>query len=365
MQYTDQIYWIGASQLPSALVRKFLLALSYFKTPQNFFLADPQVLTQHNFLCKDLARIKQIDWQSALKIQNVCEENQIQIITQQDVRYPSCLLEIFDAPLLLYVKGNLDVLNFPSMAMVGTRHPSCFGSEQAFQFAHSLEQLGFTINSGLAIGIDGASHRGALKGDGKTCAILGTGLLSIYPKQHIALAQEIQARGLLISEFAPLMGPRKDHFPRRNRIISGLSLGVLVIEAALKSGSLITARLGMEQGREVYAMPGSIQQTTSRGCHWLIRQGATLVSCVQDITDELCLTSSASMIPDRKIAENLRQKLTEQQREMLYFVDHSVTSVDTIIMRSGLTAAEVSSMLLQLELKNCVKVVPGGIVKLL
>ncbi|HEY0269107.1 MAG TPA: DNA-processing protein DprA, partial [Methyloradius sp.] len=209
------------------------------------------------------------------------------LITLADSTYPKLLLEIADPPPLLYAKGNLDLLNTPSVAIVGSRHASPQGAKNAEDFACALSQMGFCIVSGMALGIDGSAHIGALKGSGNTIAVVGTGLDIVYPAKHRELAHQIAQRGLIISEF-PLNTPsRPQNFPRRNRIISGLSQGCLVVEANIQSGSLITARLATEQGREVFAIPGSIHSPLSKGCHSLIKQGAKLVDHVHDIVSEL------------------------------------------------------------------------------
>jgi DNA processing protein len=209
------------------------------------------------------------------------------LVTFTDPDYPPLLRQIPDPPLALYVLGDRACLSTPQLAVVGSRNPTPGGRENARAFARALAEAGLTITSGLALGIDGEAHRGALEADGRTIAVTGTGLDRVYPATHRALAHEIAARGALVSEFAIGSPPRAEHFPVRNRIISGLSLGTLVVEAAERSGSLISARLAGEQGREVFAIPGSIQSPLSRGCHRLIRQGAKLVETAQDILEEL------------------------------------------------------------------------------
>ena len=202
-----------------------------------------------------------------------------------DERYPQLLEQISNPPLLLYVDGNAEILHLPALAIVGSRNPSKGGERNAFEFAQHLAGIGFTIVSGLAQGIDTAAHRGALAAGGRTIAFLGHGVDSVYPASNKALAEEIAATGALVSEFPLGTHPGREHFPQRNRLISGLSLGTLVVEAARRSGSLITARLAGEQGREVFALPGSIHNPLARGCHQLIRQGAKLVETSDDIVN--------------------------------------------------------------------------------
>ena len=216
------------------------------------------------------------------------------LVTLADADYPKALLEIADPPPLLYAKGNLALLNKLSIAIVGSRNASVQGEKNAEAFAQGLAEHGLCIVSGLALGIDGAAHRGALKAKGDTIAVVGTGLDMVYPAQHRDLAHQIASSGLIISEFPLGTLSKPQNFPRRNRLISGLSLGCLVVEANLKSGSQITARLSAEQGREVFAIPGSIHSPLAKGCHQLIKQGAKLVDCLQDIVEELNLSKAVS-----------------------------------------------------------------------
>jgi DNA processing protein len=210
------------------------------------------------------------------------------LVTLADSVYPKALLEIPDPPPIIFAKGDLSCLDLPSIAIVGSRNASVQGERNAENFAESLAESGLCIVSGMALGIDGAAHRGAIKAKhGKTIAVVGTGLDIVYPSKHRELAHQIAEQGLIVSEFPIGTPSRPENFPRRNRIISGLSLGCLVVEANIQSGSLITAKLAMEQGREVFAIPGSIHSPVSKGCHVLIKQGAKLVDSIRDITDEL------------------------------------------------------------------------------
>lgn len=213
----------------------------------------------------------------------------ISLIQRNDPRYPDRLLDLCDPPTSLYIYGDIQLLSLPMLAIVGSRAASPAGIKNAYFFARALSEAGYLVVSGLARGIDGAAHWGALgpKQEKPTLAVCGTGLDIVYPREHLGLASAIGRRGLLVSELAPGLGPKACHFPRRNRIIAALSLGILVIEAAERSGSLITARLGCELGREVFAIPGSIHNPLSRGCHQLLQQGAKLVQCPQDILEEL------------------------------------------------------------------------------
>lgn len=221
-------------------------------------------------------------------IERIGDQSEIRLLKFEEADYPELLRQITNPPPFLFVRGNTSCLNLPQIAIVGSRNPSSGGSENAERFAHYLASQGFAITSGLALGVDGAAHRGTLTAWGKTIAVMGTAVDRIYPARHRALAQEIiEKGGALVSEFPLGTGSYAGNFPQRNRIISGLSLGTLVVEAALQSGSLITARLALEQNREVFAIPGSIHNPLAKGCHQLIRQGATLVETAQDILDQL------------------------------------------------------------------------------
>lgn len=275
------------------------------------------------------------------------------IVTLADSDYPQALLQIPDPPPLLYCKGQLRWLNTRAIAIVGSRNSSPQGEKNATDFAEALCQHGLCVISGMALGIDGAAHRGALKANGATIAVVGTGLDIVYPARHRDLAHQIVDRGLIISEF-PLGTPSKaQNFPRRNRIISGLSLGTLVVEANVQSGSLITARLAAEQGREVFAIPGSIHSPLSKGCHQLIKQGAKLVDNIQDIVDELGIFTTSG-IADQTATDPM------ESSPLLDCMGFDPIPMETLIERSGLTSENLSAMLLVLELESKVASLPGG-----
>jgi DNA processing protein len=289
------------------------------------------------------------------------------LITLGSAAYPARLAEIGDPPLALWVEGaELELLGAPQLAIVGSRSPTTSGRETAEQFARYLSERGLTITSGLATGIDGASHRGALAELGGTIAVLGSGIDVIFPRSHTQLATAITARGLLVSEYAPGIGPQKYFFPQRNRIIAGLSLGTLVVEATRRSGSLITAGLAMECGREVFAIPGSIHNPLARGCHHLIRQGAKLVEEAADILVELApqfrslgiALPGPKPMPDR--TESAHYASDPSYQKLLKVLGFSPTSITDLSARAELTTAELSSMLLLLELEGLVEALPGG-----
>ena len=274
------------------------------------------------------------------------------IVTLADPEYPQALLEIPDPPTLLYVRGRLELLNRPSLAIVGSRNPTPQGLHNAERFAAALADAGLLIISGLALGIDAAAHRGALAASGETVALIGTGIDRIYPARNRELALEIGDRGCIISEFpigTPVTGA---NFPRRNRLISGMARGVLVVEAATASGSLITARLAGEQGREVLAIPGSIHSPQSRGCHQLIKQGAKLVESAQDVLEELRLSVPLKTAPTRSDPSAPTQ--------LLAMMGFDPCGLDELAARTGLTAEALSVMLLHLELDGRIASLPGG-----
>lgn len=281
--------------------------------------------------------------------------------------YPLLLANLPDAPTSLLVRGDPNILSLPQLAIVGSRNPTQAGYDIARQFASQLVRAGLAITSGLAIGIDTAAHRGALEGGGSTIAVCGTGLDIDYPRANAGLSEEIASGGALVSEF-PLGTPAsQSNFPRRNRIISGLSLGTLVVEAAVRSGSLITARLAGEQGREVFAIPGSIRNPLARGCHKLIRDGAQLVETPDDILAELG-PLAAAFLPttpvSAKTAEStalLAPALDKGYEILLDALGFEPASVDVLIARTGLKADEVASMLLILELEARIDACPGGL----
>lgn len=275
-----------------------------------------------------------------------------------DSRYPEALLQIEDPPLLLFFEGEITSLMQPCVAMVGSRNPTAQGKVHARDFAQSLAAQGWVVVSGLARGIDGAAHEGALAANGRTVAVVGTGLDQVYPPSHRELASRIKASGVLLSEYAPGSPPLAEHFPQRNRIIAGLSQGVLVVEAALQSGSLITARLAAEAGRDVFAIPGSIQSPQSRGCHALIRQGAKLVESAQDVQEELVGTPVPSPAPSPDPAP---PEEGDEGSGPLRVMGFDPVGLDDICARCGWSAAEVSARLLEHELLGEVARLPGGL----
>jgi DNA processing protein len=271
-----------------------------------------------------------------------------------DPRYPPLLLEAGDPPLALYLEGRAELLTSLSLAIVGSRHPTPQGLENARRFGASLSGAGVTVVSGLALGIDAAAHEGGLEGTGSTVAVVGTGLDLTYPKRHLHLARRIAEQGLLLSEYALGTPPLAPHFPARNRIIAGLARGTLVVEAALQSGSLITARLAAEAGREVFAIPGSIHAPQSRGCHALLKQGAKLVEQAQDVLEELQLPRPPAA-PDAPDAD----PDPERPDALLDALGYDPVSLDALVARTGIGPAVLNAKLLELELDGRVARLPG------
>ena len=277
-----------------------------------------------------------------------------QILTWESPEYPVLLKEIYDPPPVLYAQGQLQALQGPALAIIGSRHPSPIGQKNAWQFAKELAEVKVSIVSGLALGIDAQAHRGALAGGGLTVAVMGTGIDSIYPQQHRELAAAIKSQGLVLSEFPLKTMAKHGHFPQRNRIISGLAKACLVIEAALKSGSLITARLAMEQNREVMAIPGSIHLPQARGCHHLLQQGAMLVTSPNEVKDAIGLPSQDVLI---KLP---MQKRPAKNQTVLLCIGFETTTVDDIMECSGLVLDDVLPQLATLLIEGYIQVVPGG-----
>lgn len=287
------------------------------------------------------------------------EMHGVNIITWEETQYPKALRAIADPPIALYIKGNLQEGDEVAVAVVGSRRASWYGLQTAVQLGYDLALRGISVVSGLARGIDAAAHQGALKAGGRTIAILGSGLAGIYPSEHEALAKEVAKSGALISEYPMQAAPEACHFPRRNRIISGLSLGVVVVEAASRSGALITADAALEQGREVFAVPGPITAASSQGTHRLLKQGAGLITGVEDIVEALRLKPQVQP-PGAcgKTASTERLSGDYASVWRLLKPDEPV-AMDTVVAQSGLATADVSSVLMQLELQGRIKALAG------
>lgn len=356
-------YWLALARMPGVGPVMARTLLENWGTPRRLFEVSDAALEKLGRAYPSVrAYIRNPDWSAVEHDLKWLDQPHCHAITQQNKLYPPLLKEIPDPPVVLFTLGDPDQLVSMQIAIVGSRNPTASGERTTIEFARHLAGIGLTITSGMAVGIDAAAHSGALAGGGYTIAVAGTGLDKVYPTGNRKLARAIAAHGALVSEFPPGTPPRPENFPRRNRLISGLSLGTLVVEAAVQSGSLITARLAVEQGREVFAIPGSIHNPLARGCHTLLRQGAKLVENVHDILEELGALSAwdETRIPPSASGS----AASDVPRELLSLLEHigfEPTAVDALVERSGLTANQVSSMLVVLELHGQIASAPGGL----
>lgn len=372
-------YWLALKLVPRLAIHKKIALVETFGLAALFSLSDKtSVLTSANNLSvKQIFSFHQPDWLKINKIIQASDRCESHIVCFDDKCYPQLLKQIYDPPLVLFVQGNPLLLNEPQLAVVGSRSASAGGRDTAFLLCQQLAQQNIVVTSGLAIGIDAAAHRGALTQSTGTIAVVATGLDQVYPLRHLSLAQQIiTSNGAVISEFLPGTQPRAGHFPKRNRIISGLSLGVLVVEAELKSGSLITARCALEQNRDVFAIPSSIENKQAKGCHWLIKQGAKLVEECADIIDELAFAKKPSLhlkgnnqfltLTDQSTLEGANEIKTKDlcNDTLLASVGFEITPVDKVVSRSELPVEEVLTRLTMLELNGLVSAVPGGYIRM-
>jgi len=355
----DLRFSLALLRAPRVGPRTFQALVERFGSARSAFAASGDSLAGLGLGKDTLAWLKKPDWAKVEDDLRWLESAGHHCLGLADPAYPACLAEIADPPPLLFVRGAVDALSRRQLAMVGSRNPSPAGVRSARDFARALVETGFAVTSGLALGVDGAAHRGALEGGGVTLAVAGTGLDQVYPRSHQALAEDIVARGgALVSEFPTGTPPQAGNFPRRNRIISGLSLGTLVVQAALKSGSLITARMALEQGREVFALPGAINDPLARGCHFLIKQGAKLVETVDDILDEFSLARLACE-PSPPLQTD-GGGLDPESGALLKYIAYAPTSVDTLVAATGNTPEAIASLLLALELHGHIVSADGG-----
>ena len=350
---------LGLLRTPGVGPRTFAALVGHFGSAEQVFNASAANLASLGLAAETLHGLRNPDWKTVENDLRWLGIEGHHCLDGQNPSYPAMLGEIADPPPLLFVRGATAALADRQLAVVGSRNPSPVGEQLAREFSRALVETGFAVTSGLALGIDGAAHQGALDGEGVTFAVAGTGLDQVYPRRHERLAESIVARGgALVSEFPPLTPPQASNFPRRNRIISGLSLGVLVVEAALRSGSLITARLALEQGREVFAVPGAVNNPLARGCNALIKQGAKLVETVDDILDEFAFTRLPPKTqPHRQPATG---SLDRECHSLLKYIAYAPTSVDTLVAATGNTPEAIASMLLLMELQGHIVPADGG-----
>jgi DNA processing protein len=335
--------------------------LEFFDTPENILKAAPNKLIAVSGIGEKIAhKIHSLKKDDIDKELTLAKKLGLKILTLDDKDYPENLKNIYDPPIVLYVKGELKEEDKLAIGIVGSRRASFYGLTKAEEFAFALADKGFTIVSGMARGIDSSSHRGALKRGGRTIAVIGSGFQCIYPPENQKLAEEISRSGAVISEFPIDTLPLKQNFPRRNRIISGLSLGLLVVEAARNSGALITADFALEQGRDVFALPGKVDSHTSFGTNELIKQGAKLVSCVDDILEELNMPISKVSRTEEKPQEAPKLSLNHTEENLVYgLISSQSIQLDELVEKTNLDIPHISGILLKLQMKRLVKQLPG------
>lgn len=341
--------WLALSQIPNLGNEGLRRLLQVFGSPEAILQASVSSLSKHVKTSVAHSIAQGIDETALVTAKSWLEDPLNHILTIADTEFPQSLLNTADPPLLLYVKGRLDILNTNSLAIVGSRNATAQGLRNAEAFAQTVSDAGLCVVSGLAHGIDAAAHRGGLQGTGSSIAVVGTGLDKVYPAANRELAHRLAQHGTIVSEFSLGTPPLASNFPRRNRIISGLSIGCLVVEASLQSGSLITARMALEQGRDVFAIPGSIHSPQSKGCHALIKQGAKLVESAQDILEELGYRAKAAI------------ESPPAGHALFVHLGFDPIDAESLALRSGLTIAELSAILLQLELDGQIATLPGGL----
>ncbi|KAF0814530.1 DNA processing protein DprA [Andreprevotia sp. IGB-42] len=360
---TDSRDWLRFSLVPGVGARRQLALLRAFGTPAAALAASPVALADTlppsllDAWCTQNATVagveRALDWLSA---------PDHFLLALGDADYPPQLLDLPDPPVVLYLKGRRELLGHAAVSIVGSRNATVQGVQNAEAFAAALSHAGLVVVSGQAAGIDAAAHRGGLAGPGSTIAVVGTGLDRVYPASNRTLAHQIAGQGLIVSEFALGTEPKAGHFPQRNRIIAALSLGTLVVEATLGSGSLITARQALELGREIFAIPGSIHAPQARGCHSLIKQGARLVDAAEDILQELDWQARLAPVSASRAATTAENGLERGAEEMqvLDAMGFDPVDLDALVARSGLTADALCAILLGFELSGDVAVLPGG-----
>lgn len=378
--------WLRLSLTPGVGDTTARRLLAAFGLPDQVFAQSQSALRQVVTPAQSLALLTPpASWSAQCHLTRawLAEAEGRSIVTLADAAYPRVLLEMSDPPLLLYLQGRTDLLAHPQcLAVVGSRNPTPQGELTAHDMSRALAAAGVCIVSGMALGVDGAAHSGALDAAGATIAVVGTGLDRVYPRRHLALAHRIAQTGLLVSEFALGSSPAPANFPKRNRIIAGLSQGTLVVEAALASGSLITARLAAEMGREVFAIPGSIHAPQAKGCHALIRQGAKLVETAQDVLEDMRMLAFAAPVQSRQAVpaeppalgvSDASAPLTDQggeavpagvcgpQASLLAQMGYHPLSLDALQARTGHAAADLQAWLMELELDGHIARVPGGL----
>ena len=359
----DMESWLLLWRVPGIGCRHFIRLLGLFGTPHRALAASAAELADAGVSGETVRSILQITGEAIAADCRWLAAPNHHLVHLHDPRYPARLREIADPPPLLFVNGDPSCLSRPQLAIVGSRNATRAGADFALKLSAELASQGLTVTSGLAYGIDAAAHRGCLSTGQPTVAVTGTGPDRIYPRRNQPLAAEIVRSGAVVTEFPTGVPPQPENFPRRNRILSGLALGVVVVEATVKSGSLITARFALEQGREVFAVPGSVNNPNARGCHALLRQGAKLVETTDDIMEELGNLEISRWRTSRQGQSSQQiagREVTEEQSLMLECMGFDPVSVDTLAQCTGLTPQKVSSILLTMELSGAVAAQPGG-----
>ena len=353
--------WISLWRVPGIGCQTFHKLLKQFGDPEAVLNASSSALKNAGLNSRQQEAIQASQLDNAKADMLWLEQDNHHLVTFHDQHYPALLREISVAPPLLYVHGNIELLNDPQIAIVGSRNPTQSGKNNAFEFAKHFSSTGLCVTSGLALGVDGDAHRGALTDGGVTIAVTATGLDRVYPASNRTLAHQIAEQGALVSENPIGTAPQAKNFPRRNRIISGMSLGSLIVEAAQRSGSLITADYANEQGRMVFAIPGSIHNPLARGCHKLIRQGAKLVETASDVMEDLAsqidlhqFNKTSDEKEDTGSENNRKQSSNDDNSRLLEAMGYDPVSIDDLVLQTGLTPAALSSMLLVMELQGLI-----------
>ena len=347
-----------AADIGSGRLKKLL---QFFDTPENILKASREQLVRVSGIAeKTASRISSFRRELLQEEISFAAKHDIRILTLEDKEYPENLKNIFDPPIVLYVKGTLAKEDVLSIAIVGSRRASLYGLSSAERFGRELSELGFAIVSGMARGIDTCAHRGAIKAGGRTIAVMGSGFKHIYPQENIGLSEKISENGAVISEFPLDAAPLKQNFPRRNRVISGLSAGVLVVEAARNSGALITVDFALEQGREVFALPGKVDSATSCGTNELIKQGAKLVSSADDIAEEFSVPAKIRIAVKEDPPAGRQVFLpTDDEARVLSFISRESIAVDELVEKTHLDIPRISDILLKLQCRKVITQLPG------
>jgi len=356
----NKVLWVALNLVLSTNLRAAKKTVEYFPNLRDIFRASPNDLVALGLKEDEAQELTSPGLvERASRVLSKAQKEGCRVFTLDDQEYPESLREIFDPPFVLYCAGRPEVLKDPAVSIVGSRTPSPYGRAVAERLAQDLAALGLVVVSGMARGIDSISHWGALKA-GKTVAVLGSGLENIYPKENRALFRKIVAVGAVISELPPDSPPLKHHFPLRNRIISGLSLGVVVVEASRKSGSLITARLGLEQNREVMAVPGNVTSDLSLGANWLIKSGAKLVETWEDVVEELPCPLRESLFSRKKQEKKTMPEMSPAEKKLFDGLKpDELTHIDELVEQSDASISEILALLLNLELKGLIYQAPG------